>query len=459
MQPIVTPDEMRRFDAASTVPEAVLIERAGAAVARQALMMLGGAYGRRVLVVAGRGTNGLDGRVAARRLVRRGVAVEVVEAARVEGTRLPVVDLVIDAAFGTGFRGTWHSPDPGGAPVLAVDLPSGVDGSTGQAGPFVRPAQRTVTFAAWKPGLLFGAGSHLAGSVHVADIGLDMPGVRTHLVDADDVRSWCRPRAFDAHKWRHAVRVVAGGPGMLGAAHLTAAAALRGGAGMVHSSSPGVVDDAGRPAEVVGVALQAVAWADQVVEGLDRFGALVVGPGLGRREDVMREARRLIMSAATPAVIDGDGLFALAWHAEGVRHLLRQRTAPTVLTPHDGEVAVLTGQRPGADRVAAARHLASDLGCVVLLKGATTVVADPTGEALVVNRGDERLATAGTGDVLAGLVGALLSRGVAPLQAAAAAAWIHGEAARSAPPTGLVAGDLLAGIARVRSTVEDHREL
>jgi NAD(P)H-hydrate epimerase len=382
----------------------------------------------------------------------------VVEAAQVEGSRLPVVDLVIDAAFGTGFRGTWHSPDAGDAPVLAVDLPSGVDGLTGQAGPLVRAARRTITFAAWKPGLLFGAGSRLAGDVHVADIGLDLPGVRTHLVGGDDVRRWCPPRGFDAHKWRHAVRVVAGSAGMSGAAHLTMGAALRGGAGMVHGSSPGVVDDVGRPAEVVGVPLRPVAWADQVVEGLDRFGALVVGPGLGRADEVAREARRLILAAATPTVVDGDGLFALAWHAEGARHLLRQRTAPTVLTPHDGEVAVLTGQRPGADRVAAARQLAGDLGCVVLLKGPTTVVADAGGEALVVNSGDERLATAGTGDVLAGLVGALLSRGVAPLQAAASAAWIHGEAARQTSPVGMVAGDLLAGITRVRSSVEDHHE-
>jgi hydroxyethylthiazole kinase-like uncharacterized protein yjeF len=244
---------------------------------------------------------------------------------------------------------------------------------------------------------------------------------------------------------------------MSGAAHLTAEAALRGGAGMVHCSSPGVMDDVGRPTEVVGVALHPVAWADQVLEGLDRFGALVVGPGLGRADEVTREARRLIRSAATPAVIDGDGLFALAWHAEGAHHLLRQRTAPTVLTPHDGEAALLTGERPGPDRLAAARHLARDLGCVVLLKGPTTVVAAASGEALVVNRGDERLATAGTGDVLAGLVGALLSRGVAPLHAAAGAAWIHGEAARQTPLAGMVASDLLAGIAHVRSMVEDRR--
>lgn len=457
MQPIVTPEQMRRFDAEAPVAAAQLIERAGAAVAREALAMLGGAYGRRVVVVTGRGTNGLDGRVAARRLAARGVAVQVVEADDVEGSRLPDVDLVVDAAYGTGFRGSWNSPDPGDAAVLAVDLPSGLDALTGQAGPGVRPATTTVTFAAWKPGLLFGAGPTVVGEVRVADIGLPTPGVRTHLVEAPDVVRWCPPRTGDAHKWRHAVRVVAGSHAMLGAGHLAAAGALRAGAGMVHLSSPGVLHDLARPVEVVGVALPAVAWADEVAGGLDRFGALVVGPGLGRADDVMRETRRLAVAAAVPTVIDGDGLFALAWHAEGVRHLLRQRSAPTVLTPHDGEVALLTGQRPGPDRLAAARQLAHDLGAVVLLKGPVTVVANPHGDALVVNSGDQRLATAGTGDVLAGVVAALLSRSVAPFEAAAAAAWIHGRAARLGVSSGLVAGDLPALVPGVFAELETLR--
>lgn len=457
MQPLVTPEQMRRFDADASVPAPVLIERAGAAVAQHAVAMLGGTYGRRVVVVAGKGTNGLDGRVAARRLTARGVAVQVMEAIEVEGSRLPSADLVIDAAYGTGFRGVWRSPDPGSAPVLAVDLPSGVDGLTGRAGPTVRPAHRTVTFAALKPGLVFGAGARLAGEIHVAAIGLETPGVRTHVVEATDVARWCVPRAADAHKWRHAVRVVAGSAGMLGAAHLASAAALRSGAGMVHLSSPGVVNDPSRPVELVGVPLGAVAWADDVVGGLDRFGALVIGPGLGRADDVMRETRRLALAAGVPTVIDGDGLFALAWHAEGARHLLRQRTAPTVLTPHDGEVALLTGQRPGDDRVAAARQLAHDFGCVVLLKGAATVVADPDGSVLVTNSGDQRLATAGTGDVLAGVVAALLSRGVPPLEAAAGAAWVHGEAASRGWSTGLVAGDLPQLLPPVWSDLEALR--
>jgi NAD(P)H-hydrate epimerase len=141
-------------------------------------------------------------------------------------------------------------------------------------------------------------------------------------------------------------------------------------------------------------------------------------------------------------VIDGDGLFALGWSSEGASQLLRRRSVPTVLTPHDGEYALLSGNQPGADRLVAARRLAADSGCTVLLKGAATIVADPDGDALVVTAGDARLATAGTGDVLSGIIGALLAGGVRPLHAAAAAAWVHGQAGRRGRRHGLLASDL-----------------
>jgi NAD(P)H-hydrate epimerase len=153
-------------------------------------------------------------------------------------------------------------------------------------------------------------------------------------------------------------------------------------------------------------------------------------------------ARAFMLNAPLPMVIDGDGLFALAWNADGPLALLRRRTAPTILTPHDGEVRLLTGSAPGRDRMAGARELARDSGCVVLLKGPATVVADPGGEVVVVTAGDERLATAGTGDVLAGIIGALLAHRVKPLHAAAAAAWVHGHAARAGASVGFIASDL-----------------
>ncbi|MCB0955448.1 MAG: NAD(P)H-hydrate dehydratase [Ilumatobacter sp.] len=443
MVPIVTPEEMRTVDAEATEPTDVLIARAGGAVARAALRMLGGTYGRVVNVVAGKGNNGADGRVAAARLAERGVKVRVFDAAGCPSD-LPPADLVIDAAYGTGFRGEWNPPEVGDAMVLAVDIPSGVDALTGGAAGPVLAADRTVTFAALKPGLLFPPGSDLAGAVEVADIGLGA-GVARHahaaLVQGADVGGWLPARERDAHKWRSAVRVVAGSIGMTGAAALVARAAMRAGAGIVHLSSPGALVTSA-PVEVVQRPVPMTGWAATVLDTLDRFHALVVGPGLGREDAATAEARRLVVEAAVPAVVDGDGLFAMAWNAEGAAALLRRRTPPTVLTPHDGEYAMLTGAPPGGDRLVAARRLAADTGCVVLLKGPATVVAGPDGRTLVVTSGDERLATAGSGDVLSGLIGALLARGVPALEAAAAGAWLHGRAAAMAPAAGLVAGDI-----------------
>lgn len=441
MLPIVTPEEMRSIDAAAPEPVEELIERAGAAVARAALRMLGGGYGRTVNIVAGPGNNGADGHAAARRLQERGVRVRVFPVTECPA-RLPASDLVIDAAFGTGFRSEWYAPDPAGAPVLAVDIPSGVDGLTGAAGRGVLPADRTITFAALKPGLLFPPGSVLAGELELADVGLDVSSARAHLVQLADVATWVPVRAADAHKWRAAVWVVAGSTGMLGAAHLAAAAAQRAGAGMVRLSSPGVAYDPLAPTEVVGRPVAANGWATDVLGDTDRFHAMVIGPGLGRGDGTTLSVRDVVAKLPIPVVVDGDGLFALAWSGEGARMVLRARTAPTVLTPHDGEYSLLAGRRVGPDRILAARRLAADTGAVVALKGPATVVAEPDGRVLVVTAGDERLATAGTGDVLAGIIAALCAQGVPAFEAAAAGAWIHGQAARRGPARGLVAGDL-----------------
>jgi ADP-dependent NAD(P)H-hydrate dehydratase / NAD(P)H-hydrate epimerase len=450
MLPIVTPDEMHEIDAAAPESTDVLIGRAGAAVARTALRMLGGGYGRRVVVVAGKGNNGADGRAAAERLRRRGAMVIEIAAAEA-GTVLPPSDLVIDAAYGTGFRGEWFSPDPNGAPVLAVDIPSGVDGATGSAGPDVLAADRTVTFAALKPGLVFAPGSVLAGRLEIADIGLDVGRARTFLVQGSDVARWTPPRHVDEHKWRAGVWVIAGSPGMTGAARLASSAAQRAGAGMVRLSSPGLAHDPFAPTEVVGLHLPSGGWASDVLEGLDRFHALVIGPGLGRDDATALSIRTAVTRAPVPVVIDGDGLFALAWSGEGPKSLLQMRTTATVLTPHDGEYAMLTGTRTGPDRLGAARRLASDTNAVVLLKGPSTVVAEPGGRVYVVTAGDARLATAGTGDVLAGIIGALLATGVPAFEAAAAGAWIHGQAGRQGHERGLVASDLLELIPVVMS--------
>ncbi|MDQ3470415.1 MAG: NAD(P)H-hydrate dehydratase, partial [Actinomycetota bacterium] len=399
MIPIVTPQEMAAVDAAAPEPVEALIERAGAAVAWAARRMLGGTYGRTVTIVAGKGNNGNDGRAAASVLARWGVHVRVVEATDCPST-LPSCDLVIDAAYGTGFRGEWWAPRVGSTPVLAVDIPSGVDGATGTAGRGVLAADRTVTFQGLKPGLLFGPGRWLAGEVDVADIGLDVSATMAHLVGHDDVAQWWRPRPPTAHKWSRAVRIVAGSRGMTGSAHLAAAAAQRAGAGMVTLSSPGI--DPVAPLEVVGRRLPASDWATTVLDDLDRYHALVIGPGLGREEHTVAQVRKAVLEAAVPVVVDGDGLFALAWSDDGAAALLRRRDAPTVLTPHEGEHGLLTGRKPAADRILATRRLAAATHSIVLLKGPTTVVAAPDGDVRVVTASDARMATAGTGDVLSG---------------------------------------------------------
>ena len=467
--PLVTPEEMAAIDAAAPEPVEVLIERAGAAVARAALELLGGAYGRRVVVVAGKGNNGADGRSAATRLARRGVRVTVIDTAGAP-ERLPPCDLVIDAAFGTGFRGGWVAPRaPDGAQVLAVDIPSGISGLTGEASGNPLAADRTVTFAALKPGLVLGDGPALAGKVTVADIGLDCSTARAHLVEATDVACWLPDRPREAHKWQSAVWLVAGSPGMTGAAHLATRAAQRAGAGYVRLSTPGLADDPRLPTEAVGVPLPGKRWDREVLAGLDRFAALAVGPGLGREEPTAEAVRALVAEATVPMVVDGDGLSALAdagmsvvdgdrldtptgSHEPGpggaAAKVLTRRAGPLVLTPHDGEFARLGGDVGDPDRIATTRAMAAAFGCVVLRKGPTTVVAGADGRVLVCTAGDARLASAGTGDVLTGIIAALLAQGLTPIRAAAAGAVLHGRAGDLAWPRGLVAGDLVEHLPR-----------
>ena len=447
MIPIVTPDEMAAIDAAATDPVDVLIERAGAAVARHALALLEGGYGRSVAIVEGRGNNGNDGRAAARRLRARGARVIEIDAAAAPA-RLPDVDLVIDAAYGTGLRRPYDAPMLTGHPlVVAVDVPSGIDGATGEVRGSPLPADLTVTFAALKPGLLFQPGRALCGEIVVADIGLDVSRARAHLVEAGDVVAAVPPRDPDTHKWRRATWVIGGSPGMTGAPQLAAMGAARSGAGYVRISVPGDEHTPGLlPIEAVQIALSADLAFDPTE--VARVQSMIIGPGLGRSVALTAAVRHAVATLDVALVIDGDALVALGEH---VGDVVRERRHATVLTPHDGEYRALMGHAPGADRVEAARALARTTGAVALLKGPTTVVADPDGEVLVVLGGDARLATAGTGDVLSGIVGALLAQGVEPRAAAAVGAYVHGVAAMTCPPFGMVAGDVARALPQVLS--------
>ena len=459
MLPVLTVSEMSAVDAAAlaSTPIDILVARAGHAVASAALDLMGGAYGRRVVAVVGPGNNGADGRVTSAVLSARGAQVQVVEA----GTTVDIgqVDLVIDAAFGTGFRGEFRFPPvPAGTPVLAVDIPSGVHGDTGAASGAPAPADRTVTFVALKPGLLQGDGVRLAGRVIVSDIGLPTGHPTVHLMDDDDVEGLIPPRARQGNKWSAAVLVVAGSPGMTGAAALCARSAYRAGAGMVRLGVPGLALGDSPASEAVGVALSREGWAGDALEAAARCSAVVVGPGLGRHPGTAAEVVRLVAESPVPVVVDADGLFALG--KVGVDASIRTRSR-VVLTPHDGEYARLLGADPGPDRIAAARALATASGAVALLKGPTTAVAHPDGRVLLSMSGTTALATAGTGDVLSGVIGALVARRIDPLEATALAAHVHGRAGALARGEGTVAGDLpdlvSAVLSALRTPDGEHR--
>ena len=465
---------------AAGTPVGVLVERAGGAVARATRRLLGGVYGRRVVVICGKGNNGADGVVAAHRLSAWGVRTDVFRLAQgIDRPRLARAlaraDLAIDAMFGTGLRGPLKGPaaavaealEAEAVPVVAVDIPSGVDGLTGAvAGPAVR-AVVTVCMAALKPGLLLEPGASHAGDLELADIGVDPGTARLWVTEEADVAGWLPPRPVESHKWSvGGVFVVAGSEGMTGAANLVSRAALRAGAGIVVCGLPGEAAQRASGGEVITRSLPATATgaldepaAKEVLDGLERFAALVAGPGLGTAPATVAAVRSLVADAPVPLVLDADGLNALA----GVPETLRRRPAPSLLTPHAGEYGRLAGEPVGEDRVDAARRLAERAGAVVLLKGTRTVVAAPDGRAVVNVTGGPWLATAGTGDVLSGILGALLAGGVDPFHAAAAGAYIHGRAADFslhgrgagfAGHAGLVAGDLIDALPAVLAALE-----
>jgi NAD(P)H-hydrate epimerase len=470
MKPVLTPAEMAEADKrtiAGGTPVEVLMERAGRAVARAAWRTAGGVYSKHAVIVCGKGNNGGDGLVAARVLRLRGVRVDVFALAdRIDRRALDRAvrraDVAVDAMYGTGFRGALEGDAAFAAgvfaqasvPVVAVDIPSGVDGLTGAVnGPAVR-ARHTVCLAALKPGLVFDPGRSHAGQIEVVDIGIDIGTPPIGVVEGADVRAWLPSRTFDTHKWAvGGLYVVGGSGGMTGAPLLVSHAALRAGAGIVWCGLPG--HDAATRASGTEVITKPLPATDDgsldadaaavVLATLERFRGLVVGPGLGTAAATQAAVRQLVGASGVSLVLDADGLNALQGDLGG----LRTRTAGTVLTPHEGEYARLTGRSVGDDRIAAARHLAEASGAVALLKGSTTVVAEPGGRVTLNPTGGPWLATAGTGDVLSGIIGAFVARGAPPFEAAASGGFVHGRAADAAGHTGLIAGDLVDALRRV----------
>ncbi|MFF7294487.1 NAD(P)H-hydrate dehydratase [Streptomyces sp. NPDC008265] len=423
------------------LPEGALMQRAAAGLAAVCARLLARhrrVYGARVVLLVGPGDNGGDALYAGARLARRGAAVTAVPmdpermhpgglaALRAAGGRVePAVpqraDLVVDGLLGIGGRGGLRPAAaalveriPAGAPVLAVDLPSGVDADTGEVtGPAVT-ADVTVTFGAYKPGLLIDPGASHAGAVHLVDIGLELPEPELEALQHTDVAALLPQPTASSDKYRRGVvGVVAGSAQYPGAAVLAVAGALRGGAGAVR---------------YVGPAADAVlARYPETLVGPGRVQAWVVGPGLG--EGRAGEVADLLAGDAA-VLVDADGLRGLD------PAVLRARTAPTLLTPHAGEAAALLGvarESVEAGRLSAVRRLAERYGATVLLKGSTTLVASAGARAVRVNpTGTPWLATAGSGDVLSGLAGSLLAGGLSGADAGAVGAYLHGLAARRA---------------------------
>jgi hydroxyethylthiazole kinase-like uncharacterized protein yjeF len=444
----------------AATPEGTLMQRAATGLATVCLGLLGRAHGTRVTALVGAGNNGGDALFAGAYLARRGARVtavlldpERVHAAglaalrtaggRVTGpdgpTGLERADLVLDGIVGIGGRGGLRPATAalveraatGPGLMVAVDVPSGVDADTGAVNGTAFPAQHTVTFGALKTGLVVGEGRGYAGAVHLVDIGLDPPTPSAHQLTDADVAARIRPPTSDDDKYTQGVvGVVAGSSTYPGAAVLCTGAALR--------ARPGLVRYAGTAAAGV-----RAAWPEAIVtEGrpsdAGRVQAWVVGPGMGTDEDA-RSVLAEVLATDLPVLVDADALTMAAQDPD----LVRRRSAPTVLTPHDREYARF-GSEVGPDRVGAARRLAADLGAVVLLKGDATVVAGPGGTTYVNGTGTPWLATAGTGDVLSGITGALLATGLSADEAAAVAAHVHGRVGQLAAEEGpLIAGDLV----------------
>ncbi|MFN2525582.1 MAG: NAD(P)H-hydrate dehydratase [Actinomycetota bacterium] len=476
----------------------ILMERAGRAVARHTLEVLGARYGRRALVVCGKGNNGGDGFAAARALVREGVRAtcllvtdeDTVEGAArshlerarragitirpFEASLLERADVFVDAMFGTGFRGA-PSGLPAeaivalnrtGVPIVAVDIPSGVDGATGRVeGECVR-ATATVAMASEKLGTALPPGTLSAGHVVIADIGIPVPPSRAGRLDPGDVSRVLPRRPIDSHK-RSAgsVALMGGSAGMSGAIVLAARGAVRMGAGYATVGTIRAVTD------IVARSLPEVLWRPLVdddalipdaLDGfrsvLSRADALAIGPGLGAESPQRDLVARVLAESDIPICLDADGLNALAGDAEA----LEGRRAPTVLTPHPGELARLMGRDTKeilGDRLAAVRAAAERFQCVVLLKGFRTLIARPDGFVGVNPTGSSSLASAGTGDVLTGAVTALLAAGKDPFEAAFAAAFVHGLAgdlAEARVGAGVQAWDVAEALSKVILELRDH---
>ena len=507
------------------IPGPALMEAAGIALARACIDELGGAGdGKRVAVVCGTGNNGGDGFVAARHLANAGAHVTLLLTGELTDTKgdaasharaLPHLrglelvilgptgasldldargpwDMIVDCLFGTGARtpltGRYaaivEQVNVAGArwrcPVVACDIPSGLDADTGKAEGAVVQATRTVTFALPKQGLLLYPGLDFVGRLTVADIGIPREltdGLSTLLTTQDELRSLLpeRGETRDANKGSFGtLLVIAGSAGMAGASALTAISSLRAGVGLVMLAVPeSLLDTAAvlAPEAVLRALPETAARThggpgalDAALALAEKCDAVALGPGMSGNSDAVRFVQELVSRVSKPIVIDADGLNAIADTPEATRN--RGPEHPTVLTPHPGEMGRLLGIKTNdvqADRVAAVRRAAERFGAIALLKGSRTLIAAPDGQMAINRRGSAALATAGSGDVLTGVIGALLAQKLSAFDAARVGAYLHALAgedqAQIMGTTGVLAGDVRDGLPLARRRIYGPMDL
>lgn len=511
MNAVVTAQEMAALDAQTiqymNIPGLILMENAGRGIAEVALQMLGTASGKTVAIFCGAGNNGGDGYVVARHLLNHGAHVRTFVLAAPEKIggdaltnlkalqgmghqplfikslpdKLEIPDLVVDAILGTGVKGMLHGLyaeivehiNSLQTNVLAVDIPTGVNADTGQVdGPAVK-ATRTATMALLKRGLLFSPGREHTGQLHIIDISMPPQVVESNhprvcQVDNNFIRSIMPKRSPAAYKNKVGmIQVVAGSSGITGAAVLAAEAVLRTGAGLCYlnipkSLSPIVeslsAEVIARPLEDHGAGHFLEQHADLIENELPNRTALVVGPGMGEAEETFKLVRRLIQKNNLPLVLDADGLNACASDI----NLIKEYQGDLVITPHPGEMARLTHlsiREIISQPIDIARRYAEEWNCTIILKGGPSVTALPDGRVFINSTGNAGMATAGSGDVLSGIIAGLIGQGVTSNMAAVAAVYLHGLAGDLAFKKrhhGLIAGDIMRHIPSSLLYLQEH---
>jgi ADP-dependent NAD(P)H-hydrate dehydratase / NAD(P)H-hydrate epimerase len=455
LQPLLTAEETRRAEEAHQGSMEELMERAGTAVAEFVLRQFPG----RVTVVCGHGNNGGDGRICARVLREAGRETDVIDGVGDLGQP----DVIVDALLGIGLKDAPREDaarmidlvNGSGRPVVAVDVPSGVNASTGEVPGAAVRATATVTFGAAKVGLAVSPGRLHAGSVTVAPLGL-RPREHEHALVPASALLEVPQKLTDSTKYSAgSVLIVGGSRGLTGAPMLAALAAFRADAGYVAVAAPessllvletALLEVVKRPLPEDTAGRLLPRAADAILEAAEKADAVAIGPGLGRSDGTVELVRILLERLELPVVLDADALWELEPFA---------RAAPTILTPHSGELARLLGtdsREIDAHRLDSVRRAASRFGAVVLLKGPDSLIASPREGVLVATYGTPALATAGSGDVLTGVVTSFLAKGMEAKLAAATGAVAHGVAAELVEPQrGAIASDLLPELRRALS--------